>query len=259
MIRVLIYGMLTLSFLTACGSPNKSKEKKIVTKENLLDGLHPPVAYSIPSNLLSITPPVYTEDAVEISREEMRKMTESGEYSSLPYVNDKNEVQLWLVKKMTDQEKEQMKDAVNKRMNIPDLKGKPAAPFSVTDIHGKKFDLKELKGKIVVMNFWFIGCKPCVQEMDDLNELVDKCKNKDVIFLSFATDPKDKLTDFLKKKPLRYNVVADANEVCNQYGVKVFPANLVVDQNSVISYFSTGFVETASTDMLAEIERLEKL
>ena len=43
--------------------------------------------------------------------------------------------------------------------------GQKMRPFSVTDINGNKFTLAELTGKVVVLNFWFINCGPCRQEI----------------------------------------------------------------------------------------------
>src|SRR5258705_13959435 len=97
--------ILILTLLTSCGAAKKTQEKKVVTKENLLDGLHKPTAYGIPTNLLNKSIPVYTEDAKEISRDEMTKMTSSGEYKALPYVDENNDVKLWMVSPMTEADK----------------------------------------------------------------------------------------------------------------------------------------------------------
>ena len=45
--------------------------------------------------------------------------------------------------------------------------------FKVKTIGGKRLTLAELQGKVVVINFWFIGCAPCISEMPALNKLVD--------------------------------------------------------------------------------------
>src|SRR5688572_27232831 len=46
--------------------------------------------------------------------------------------------------------------------------------FSLTSIDGKQFQLSELKGKVIMLNFWFIACAPCVAEMPLLNQLVEE-------------------------------------------------------------------------------------
>ena len=64
--------------------------------------------------------------------------------------------------------------------------GLDAPDFSAADMNGKTYSLSSLKGKIVVINFWFVECKPCLIEMPDLNEIVEKYKSEEVVFLAFA-------------------------------------------------------------------------
>src|SRR5262249_39556362 len=69
-------------------------------------------------------------------------------------------------------------------------------PFDVVSLDGKHWSLAELKGKTVALNFWFVGCLPCREEIPVLNQLVEQYK--DVEFLGFALDDSDQLRDFLK-------------------------------------------------------------
>ncbi|MGK0324190.1 MAG: thiol-disulfide isomerase/thioredoxin, partial [Psychroserpens sp.] len=61
------------------------------------------------------------------------------------------------------------------------------------DIEGNSHTLESLKGKVVVINFWFINCKPCVAEIPDLNKLKAKFNNKDAVFVAIALDSKPSL------------------------------------------------------------------
>jgi peroxiredoxin len=251
---------LSVSFtISSCGSTKKTEEtkKKIVTKENLLDGLHiPEKEDGLPINFLSKTTPAYTEDAVEISRDEMQKKTQNYEYTAVPYVNDKNEMVLWLVRLSTEKEKKNFKETQNRMINPANLKGKTALEFDVKDMSGNSFSLKKLKGKVIVMNFWFIGCRPCVMEIPDLNALVDKCKGKDVVFLGFALDEKKDLEKFLQKTPFKYSIIPNCKTVSDSYQIFTYPSNLVIDQNLTVVYHTTGLDPNAPKDMLAEVDRL---
>ena len=51
------------------------------------------------------------------------------------------------------------------------IDGSTLTELSFEDINGKNYNLNSLKGKIIVLNFWFIQCKPCVEEFPDLNKL----------------------------------------------------------------------------------------
>ena len=54
--------------------------------------------------------------------------------------------------------------------------------FAAVDMNGNSYSLGILKGKVVVINFWFVECKPCVIEMPELNEIVEKYKSEEVVF-----------------------------------------------------------------------------
>src|ERR1044071_5010721 len=96
----------------------------------------------------------------------------------------------------------------------PPGEGKPMAPtFSLTSLEGEKFDLSALRGKVVVLNFWFTGCVPCVAEFKQLNRLVDKYKDKGVVFIAPTVDNEATLRPFLKKHRFKYHVVPNANRL----------------------------------------------
>src|SRR6185437_10738112 len=66
--------------------------------------------------------------------------------------------------------------------NNQPIVGAPLPDFSFKDINGNAISLQKLKGKPIVINFWFTACVPCIEEMPALNELKDKFKNSDVVF-----------------------------------------------------------------------------
>ena len=64
--------------------------------------------------------------------------------------------------------------------------------FNVLDLQGNRLTTAELKGKVLVLNFWFIGCSPCEMERPSLNDLKKLyAENKDVVFIAFAKNDKD--------------------------------------------------------------------
>ncbi len=91
--------------------------------------------------------------------------------------------------------------------------GKPAPPFSVKTLSGDNYSDQSLLGKTVVINFWFIKCKPCVDEIPKLNKLVKKyTHNKDVVFLSISFDQEKDIRSFLEKNPFKYQQVGKEGE-----------------------------------------------
>ncbi|NQX86642.1 MAG: TlpA family protein disulfide reductase [Flavobacteriaceae bacterium] len=134
-------------------------------------------------------------------------------------------------------------------INQPDLIGQQAPDFSITDLNGTTYTLESLKGKVVVLNFWFIECKPCVMEIPELNELVKKYANKDVVFLGLAHNNKESLKTFLKTQKFDYNLVPSSTEVAFKYKVSVYPTNMIINQNSEIEFVKYGY----DTDILDAI------
>ncbi len=124
------------------------------------------------------------------------------------------------------------------------LKEKPgglsAPAFSVSTMVGKKLSLESLQGKVIVINFWNLGCGPCRAEMPDLNKLVEKYKNDEVVFIAFSNDKSIRMVEFLKKKVFDYQLVTDANDVFKAYGVKVLPTHVVINSDGSVHHRMTG-------------------
>ncbi|RYF78102.1 MAG: TlpA family protein disulfide reductase [Chitinophagaceae bacterium] len=110
----------------------------------------------------------------------------------------------------------------------------------MSDIKGNKIDLKDNKGKITVVNFWFINCPPCRMEIPDLNELVTKYASDSVRFVAIALDDKYSLEDFLRTMPFNYHIVDDGRSLAQQYGVQSYPTHVVIDQESKVYFHTTG-------------------
>ncbi|CAN5323343.1 hypothetical protein BH10ACI2_BH10ACI2_06340 [soil metagenome] len=88
----------------------------------------------------------------------------------------------------------------------------PSHPdFAEYTMDGTKVESDKLRGKVVVINLWFINCPNCIDEIKLLNNLVDEYKgNKDVVFLGFSASKKADLQKFLIKNPFNYQIIPDA-------------------------------------------------
>ena len=208
------------------------------------------------------TTPMYFENYALIKEGDFLKIMMSGDYIPEPYIDGNKVVKAFLFRKATELEKEQMKQMQAKmqspEQNNSEFIGKEAFPFSVTDISGKKYSLEKLKGKVIVINFWFVECKPCVMEIPELNDLVEKYKGKEVVFLGFATNDKSKIEVFLKTKPFQYKIIANSKDVAALYKINSYPTHLIIDPNSIISFFATGLGPTTVKDLDKTIESLLK-
>jgi thiol-disulfide isomerase/thioredoxin len=115
--------------------------------------------------------------------------------------------------------------------------GQPLAPFKLRDLNGRKYDSKELAGKIIVLNFWFIGCPPCRMEIPELNKLVQQnAKRDDVVFLAVALDERDAIEKFTKEHPYEYALVPGGQYTAQRYNIASYPTNLVVDRQGKVVF-----------------------
>ena len=132
------------------------------------------------------------------------------------------------------------------------LVGCQAPMFKVRTINGKPLTLAELQGKVVVINFWFIGCAPCISEMPALNKLVEAYKGKDVVFIAFSRDDHKSLSEFLVKRQFNYEQVSADYELSKEYCILAgWPTNMVLDRQGVVRQIFSGgstSIEKARTE-----------
>ena len=136
--------------------------------------------------------------------------------------------------------------------------GSQAPAFSVTTLDGKAVSSSELKGKVVVLNFWFIGCEVCRAHKPKLNEFKTKFADRnDVVFLAMTADPATDVKKYVAKEPFDYLQVADAKAAMDAFVFSGFPKNIVIDRSGKIVYWrSTIYAwEKFESVVRAELER----
>lgn len=174
-------------------------------------------------------------------------LMQTGEYGLKELRGKKDAFTLY---KLTPEEKERMMAFMNNAspengepMPSPFFKtGEPITPFQAPDISGKSVDITALRGKVVVLNFWFVGCAPCRQEIPELNKLVDRFSpTGDVEFVSIALDKKPEILKMLKKLPFQYRHIPDGKAIANdKFGVTMFPTHVIINKDGKIAFHTSG-------------------
>jgi thiol-disulfide isomerase/thioredoxin len=140
--------------------------------------------------------------------------------------------------------------------NVASMLGKKAKKFLLTTLEGERINSSQLKGKVIVLNFWFINCGPCRREMPELNQLVQQFEgNEAVVFLGLALDPPHELPDFLEKNTFLYNIAGDAIYLSDKFKVTNYPTNIIIDKNGKITTYLVGFTPGIGHKLKTEIDR----
>ena len=156
----------------------------------------------------------------------------------------------------TERFEEYLSQALEKQKPAGSEDKKPSPDFEVKTLEGKALKLSSLKGKVVVLNFWFVGCAPCRVEMPGLNMLTEEFKDEDVVFIAFALDNAEALQEFLKEKDFTYQIVPDAGKIVSLYGVKVYPTHVLINKRGEIEFTLTGGSEDRHEQLRPLIKNL---
>ena len=112
----------------------------------------------------------------------------------------------------------------------------PEVSFSLID--GSRIFLSSLRGKVVVLNFWFIGCPTCRAMKPRLNEFKSQFAGRDdVVFLAVTGDPIGKVKEYLKKEPFDYLHATDSADALAAFKHVVYPKNIVISKTGEIVYW----------------------
>lgn len=147
---------------------------------------------------------------------------------------------------------------------LKNLVNKPAIDFSLKGLDGNAVKLSELKGKVVVLDFWATWCGPCLASFPLLQQVYDKYKsNPDVVILALNTweneegaEREAKVKKFVEEKKYTFPVLFDENFVY-KYGVDGIPTKFVIDKKGMIQFKSVGFEGSQMLDeMTVQIDML---
>jgi len=118
-----------------------------------------------------------------------------------------------------------------------------AAPdASFTDLKGSKFSLAQLKGKVVMVNFWATSCTTCVAEMPEMIRTYEQFHTQGLEFVAVAMsyDPPSYVVNFTETRNLPFHVVLDFDgKLAQAFGeVKLTPTTFLIDkQGSIIKKY----------------------
>jgi peroxiredoxin len=112
-----------------------------------------------------------------------------------------------------------------------DDEGRQHVDFALKDLEGKSWTLSELRGKVVVVNFWATWCPPCRKEMPDLEALYNEFKGKGLVVLAISDEDAAKVRPFIAESQVTYPILLDPGRKVNDlFQVDGIPKTFVYDR-----------------------------
>jgi peroxiredoxin len=103
--------------------------------------------------------------------------------------------------------------------------------FTLSDLQGNPWHLRDLKGKVVLVNFWATWCPPCRKEMPDLQALYDRYKDQGFVVVSISDEEAAKVQPFIAEQKITYPVLLDpGRKVTDLFQVEGIPKSFVYDR-----------------------------
>src|SRR5438270_57240 len=123
------------------------------------------------------------------------------------------------------------------------LAGSRAPELGMKDLEGAEITLAALEGRPVVLNFWFLACETCREEMPHLQALRDRYSRDDLEIIAVnAHDPADAIRSAMESGGYSFRVAldAEASGAARRYDVRCYPATFVLDREMMITTVIVG-------------------
>jgi len=141
----------------------------------------------------------------------------------------------------------------------PPLEGSEAPDFSMSDLSGKTVRLSDLRGKVILLNFWATWCHYCLEEAPSLVRLNAAMAGKDFQMITVSLDKGggEAVDAFFRKAGLRVPTIPDpSGMVAKQYGITGVPETFIVDRAGVIRKKIVGALEWDNPEMIGYLTEL---
>ncbi|MBI5232839.1 MAG: TlpA family protein disulfide reductase [Deltaproteobacteria bacterium] len=151
-------------------------------------------------------------------------------------------------------------DSLWKHAGIEKLKPVLAQGFTLPDTNGKPVSLEDLRGKVVLLNFWATWCPPCKAEMPSLETLHRLLGKKGLSIIAIDDyESKNKTLDFLKENKYTFTILIDEEGIVSEkYLARVLPTTFIIDRQGMLIGRALGERRWDDKDITAFFEELLK-
>lgn len=120
--------------------------------------------------------------------------------------------------------------------------GMPAPNFTLQDLEGRKIALRELKGKVVLLEFWATWCAPCRDSLPAIEKIYTAYQGKGLAVLGVSLDSGDwdSVKAFVKEFGITFPVLKGDDDVSQRYMVRTIPLSIILDREGTIRHRFLG-------------------
>ena len=143
------------------------------------------------------------------------------------------------------------------RQGESSVAGKKADDFAM-ELNGKPEHLTDLRGKVVVLNFWASWCAPCIEETPSLIDLQKRIASRNGVILGVSVDEDPSAYEkFLKDQHINYLTYLDpSKKIAADYGTSMWPETYIIDRKGVIIRKIIGPQDWNSPDLLSYFDAI---
>lgn len=141
----------------------------------------------------------------------------------------------------------------------PLAEGTPAPEWALPTLAGDTVRLADLRGKIVLLDFFYKHCAPCCAALPFLQSIHEKYKDKGVVLLGIdpIDDPvKDEMADFLAKRSVTYTVLFSDRELSSTYHIVGYPTLFFIDHDGKIAKVQSGYHPTLEAAIEEQLQKM---
>jgi thiol-disulfide isomerase/thioredoxin len=131
-------------------------------------------------------------------------------------------------------------------------------PLALEDLEGRKHDLADYRGKVVLINFWATWCEPCRAEMPSMERLRSQLAGQPFAVLGVnMAEPLSRIEKFTATVPVGFTLLRDRDgATARAWHARVLPASFVVDGEGRVRYYVYGELDWSSEAVLAKVREL---
>jgi len=136
--------------------------------------------------------------------------------------------------------------------------GSTAPDFTLQDLDGRSVTLGELRGQVVLIDFWATWCTPCKHEMPHLQDMYERYRDRGFTVLAVDVgESANQARPFIEGEGYTFPVLLDSqSKVFRQYGVRALPTVFVVDTQGVIREVKVGYASGSERELARIVESL---